>query len=86
MLNHNDEGADINLDSPGSFKLGTLSVEVMDSVQPYIDLMESLFDFDQIRQMLTNGSFRMCMDSLHAVTGPYATAIFEGIFYEGDDA
>jgi phosphoglucomutase len=71
------EGSDINLDSPGSFKLGTLTVEVIDSIHPYMALMESLFDFDQIRQMLTSDSFRMCMDSLHAVTGPYAKAIFE---------
>jgi phosphoglucomutase len=39
--------------------------------------MESLFDFDRIRQLLTSGNFRMCMDSLHAVTGPYAHTIFE---------
>ncbi|MEA5496975.1 alpha-D-glucose phosphate-specific phosphoglucomutase [Limnoraphis robusta] len=71
------EAADINLESPGSFKLGTMAVEVIDSVAPYRELMESLFDFDKIRQMLTSGNFRMCMDSLHAVTGPYAKAIFE---------
>jgi phosphoglucomutase len=71
------EAADINLESPGSFKLGSMAVEVMDSVVPYMELMESLFDFEKIRQMLTSGNFRMCMDSLHAVTGPYAKAIFE---------
>lgn len=71
------DAADVNLDKPGSFKLGTMTVEVIDSIQPYMELMESLFDFDKIRQLVTNGSFRMCMDSLHAVTGPYAHAIFE---------
>jgi phosphoglucomutase len=71
------EAADINLDRPGSFKLGTTSVEVIDAVVPYIELMESLFDFDRIRNLLSSGKFRMCMDSLHAVTGPYAHAIFE---------
>ena len=71
------EAADINLENPGSFKLGSMAVEVIDSVQPYMELMESLFDFEKIRQMLTSGNFKMCMDSLHAVTGPYAKAIFE---------
>ncbi len=71
------EAADINLETPGSFKLGSMAVEVMDSVVPYRELMESLFDFEKIRQLLTSGNFRMCMDSLHAVTGPYAKAIFE---------
>jgi phosphoglucomutase len=71
------EAADINLDQPGSFKLGTMDVEVIDSVQPYRSLMESLFDFDLIQKLLTSGKFRMCVDSMHAVTGPYACAIFE---------
>ena len=39
--------------------------------------MESLFDFDLIQKLLTSGKFRMCVDSMHAVTGPYACAIFE---------
>lgn len=71
------EAADINLDQPGSFKLGTMAVEVIDSVQPHRSLMESLFDFDLIQKLLTSGKFRMCVDSMHAVTGPYARAIFE---------
>ncbi|NJO44997.1 MAG: alpha-D-glucose phosphate-specific phosphoglucomutase [Oscillatoriales cyanobacterium RM2_1_1] len=71
------EAADVNLDSPGSFKLGSMTVEVIDSVKPYMKLMESLFDFDQIHQLLTSGTFRMCIDSMHAVTGPYARAMFE---------
>jgi phosphoglucomutase len=71
------EAADLNLDRPSSFKLGTMDVEVIDSVAPYIRLMESLFDFDRLKDLLTSGKFRMCMDSLHAVTGPYAHAIFE---------
>jgi len=71
------EAADLDLDRLGSTTLGSMTVEVIDSVTDYGELMESLFDFDQIRALLTGGSFRMVMDSLHAVTGPYATAIFE---------
>ncbi|MFP4299043.1 MAG: alpha-D-glucose phosphate-specific phosphoglucomutase [Spirulinaceae cyanobacterium] len=72
------EAADINLDRTGSLTLGTMAVEVIDSVESYTTLMRSLFDFTAIRNLLTSGKFRMCMDSLHAVTGPYARAIFEG--------
>ena len=39
--------------------------------------MQTLFDFDQIKSLVTSGKFRMCIDSLHAVTGPYAKALFE---------
>lgn len=68
---------DVDIDRLGESRLGDMVVEVIDSVSDYQALMESLFDFDRIQHLLTNGSFRMCMDSLHAVTGPYAHAIFE---------
>ncbi len=71
------DAADINLDRVGETKLGNMVVQVIDSVIDYASQMESLFDFDRIRQLLTNGRFRMVMDSMHAVTGPYAHAIFE---------
>ena len=71
------EAADVSIDRTGSFKLGTMDVEVIDPVEPYIELMQTLFDFDRIKELLTSGQFRMCMDSLHAVTGPYAQKIFE---------
>lgn len=71
------EAPDVDLDKVGSFKLGEMAVEVIDSVNDYAQLMEALFDFDRIRELLTNGHFRMCMDSMHAVTGPYAHRLFE---------
>ena len=67
---------DINLDKLAVLRLGDMAVEVIDPVEPYARLMESLFDFASIRTLL-QGDFRMCMDSLHAVTGPYAKEIFE---------
>jgi phosphoglucomutase len=71
------EAADINLDKLAVLRVGEMAVEVIDPVEPYARLMEFLFDFDRIRSLLTGGQFRMCMDSLHAVTGPYAHNIFE---------
>ncbi|MGB3136824.1 MAG: alpha-D-glucose phosphate-specific phosphoglucomutase, partial [Nodosilinea sp.] len=70
------DAADIDLDRVAIHSLGDTTVEVIDSVTDYGALMETLFDFDQIKQLLT-GDFRFCMDSLHAVTGPYAKALFE---------
>lgn len=71
------EAPDADLDTLGESKLGDMVVEVIDSVSDYEKLMESLFDFDRIRELLTSGKFKMCFDALHAVTGPYATRIFE---------
>ncbi len=69
---------DIDLDQLGVVQLGSMKVEVVDSVADYAELMESLFDFGKIKQLVSSGTFRMCMDSMHAVTGPYAHEIFEG--------
>ncbi len=71
------EGADIDLDRLGTTKLGEMVVEVIDSVNDYAQLMESIFDFDRIHELLTNGRFTMKMDAMHAVTGPYARQILE---------
>jgi phosphoglucomutase len=68
---------DVNIDTLGESKIGNMTVEVIDSVQDYQSLMESLFDFDRIQKMVTGSDFKMCIDSMHAVTGPYAHAIFE---------
>jgi phosphoglucomutase len=68
--------ADIDLDKLGTTQVGDMAVEIVDSVADYAELMENLFDFDKIRALL-KGNFRLCMDSMHAVTGPYAKAIFE---------
>ncbi len=51
-------------------------VDVVDPVSDYAALMETLFDFAAIRAMFAGG-FRMRMDSMCAVTGPYAVEILE---------
>jgi phosphoglucomutase len=72
------EAPDVNLDIIGTAQLGDMTVQVIDSVVDYAELMESLFDFPKIKDLLSSGQFRMKMDSMHAVTGAYATALFEG--------
>ncbi|MEM9120828.1 MAG: alpha-D-glucose phosphate-specific phosphoglucomutase [Cyanobacteria bacterium P01_F01_bin.56] len=71
------EVSDVDLDRIGTTQVGNTTVAVIDSVADYAAQMETLFDFAQIQELLSSGTFRICVDSLHAVTGPYATAIFE---------
>ncbi len=59
---------------PGVNAGETFTVEIIDAVQDYADLMQSLFDFSAIRQLLASG-FEMKFDAMHAVTGPYAKEI-----------
>jgi phosphoglucomutase len=55
-----------------------MEVEVVDPVADYAALMERFFDFDAIRTLFAGG-FTMRFDAMHAVTGPYAEAILEGM-------
>ena len=71
------DGADCNLDRLGSSKIEGMTVEVVDPVSDYQELMETLFDFDAIRALFKSG-FRIRFDAMHAITGPYAHAILEG--------
>jgi phosphoglucomutase len=69
-------GSDPDLSTPGLSSIGDLQVEVIDGVDDYVALMQRLFDFDQIGDLL-RGDFPMAFDAMHAVTGPYASRIFE---------
>lgn len=63
------------IDELGEKHLGDMVVEVVDPVEAYAELMESLFDFDKIRALIASG-FTLRFDAMHAVTGPYASEIF----------
>src|SRR6267142_1189856 len=67
---------DIGLGRVASHRVGDMVVEVIDPVVDYVELMREIFDFDALRGMFANG-FRLAFDAMHAVTGPYAHAIFE---------
>lgn len=71
------DGNDIALDIIGSQQLGSMTVDIIDPVNDYADLMADLFDFDAIRSLLADKSFSMRFDAMHAITGPYATEILE---------
>ena len=70
------DAADVDIDRLGTVKVEGTEIEIIDPVTQYLSLMKTLFDFDAIRALFASG-FRMRYDALHAVTGPYAHAIFE---------
>ena len=71
------EADDIDLSRLGETRIGAMTVEVIDPVADYAELLESLFDFDRIAALLARPGFRMRFDAMHAVTGPYAKALLE---------
>ena len=38
--------------------------------------MQSLFDFDKIRRLISRNDFRLVFDGMNGVAGPYAQEIF----------
>ncbi len=72
------EADDVDLSVLGKSTVAGMVVEIIDPVSDYAALMQTLFDFDAIRALFASG-FRMQFDAMHAVTGPYAKAIIEGL-------
>ncbi len=66
-----------DIDVVGGFQQSGMQVDVIDPVDDYEALMETLFDFEAIRRLFAGG-FTLCFDAMHAVTGPYAKRILEG--------
>lgn len=68
----------VDLSVLGMTRIADMVVEVFDPVADYADQMASLFDFDAIRGLFHKG-FRLRFDAMHAVCGPYARRIVEGM-------
>lgn len=60
-----------NSDGSGSFV-----IEVIDSADDYVDLLESMFDFEKLEQLFARPDFSFLFDAMSGVTGPYAKRIF----------
>lgn len=55
-------------------------VEIIDSVETYVEVMKHIFDFCAIRKFLVhgygNGTFNILTDSMYGSSGPYVKRIF----------
>ncbi|XP_058769745.1 phosphoglucomutase, chloroplastic [Vicia villosa] len=67
---------DVDLSNVGVTKFGSFSVEVIDPVSDYLELLETVFDFPLIKSLISRPDFRFTFDAMHAVAGAYATPIF----------
>ncbi|XP_075649146.1 phosphoglucomutase, chloroplastic [Castanea sativa] len=67
---------DVDLSHLGVTEFRNFSVEVVDPVSDYLELLESVFDFELIKSLLSRSDFRFIFDAMHAVTGAYAKPIF----------
>ena len=74
---HTSDSPDLPLDAQATLALEGMAVVVIDPVADYAELMRSVFDFDAIRRLLASG-FRLRLDAMWAVGGPYARALLQG--------
>lgn len=70
------DAGDVDLDAVSTKSLDGMEVQIVDPVEDYAALMETLFDFPAIKAKIVGG-FRVIFDAMSAVTGPYAKEILE---------
>jgi len=68
------DAAAVDIDTLGETRLGSMTISIIDPVTDHAELLQTLFDFDAIRDLL-RGGFRMRYDGMHAITGPYARRV-----------
>ena len=71
---------DMNLSEIGELTADSMKVRILDPAKDYLALMETLFDFELISDYLQQQGHAVAFDAMHAVTGPYAVALFEQRF------
>ena len=72
------DAEDVNLSLLGTQFLEGMEIEVIDPIEDYLKMMESIFDFDAIKKLFKT-DFSFVFDAMNAVTGPYAIKIFEEV-------
>lgn len=61
----------------GTQQVGDLTIEIIDGVNDYVDLMKEIFDFEAIEEFLSsNKDFKLLFDGMNGVTGPYGQRLF----------
>ena len=72
------DAADVDLSQIGFQKIEDMEIEVIDPINDYVTMLEKIFDFNALKNLFKSG-FSMRFDAMNAITGPYATRIFEDI-------
>lgn len=67
---------EIDIYTMGVQQLEQMTVEVIDPVADYLDVLRGVFDFDALRKLFAR-DFRILVDCMNAVGGIYAKAILE---------
>lgn len=75
---------DLDLSKEGLLQENGAEINVFNPLSDYVDLLQSLFDFDLLAKLFSRG-YRVKYDAMHAVTGPYAKYILEDLLKAPED-
>ncbi|MGI6680210.1 MAG: alpha-D-glucose phosphate-specific phosphoglucomutase [Bdellovibrionota bacterium] len=68
----------IDISKLHSQKISNTEIEIIDGYIDHVKLLETIFDFEAIRQFFKDG-FTLRFDAMNAVTGPEAKYLFEEV-------
>ena len=77
---------DVDLDQIGEHQLDGIKITIIDPVEDYADLMQSIFDFPLLKQAISSGDITLLFDAMHAITGPYAKRILVDLLGASPDS
>jgi len=77
---------DVDLDQIGGQELDGIKITIIDPVEDYADLMQSIFDFPLLKQAISSGDITLLFDAMHAITGPYAKRILVDLLGASPDS
>ncbi|KAG1147016.1 hypothetical protein G6F37_003721 [Rhizopus arrhizus] len=67
----------IDFSQLGTQTVGDMTIEIIDGVDDYVELMKDIFDFDAIKDFFAkNKDFKILFDGMNGVTGPYGYRLF----------
>lgn len=77
---------DVDLDTQGVQQYDGMSIKIIDPVSDYAELMQSIFDFDLLKQSISSGYITLLFDAMSAITGPYAKRILVDLLGASPDS
>ncbi len=77
---------EIDLDSIGTQQIEGLKITIIDSVSDYAELMQTIFDFNLLKQSISSGYITLLFDAMSAITGPYAKRILVDMLGASSDS